>query len=635
MELRITATQLDELHDWLVQDDEIERFAFLHCSERNGTLLVESVDPVADEECTVQRRTGVALDLESEIDRLNESLERKQVPILTHSHPFSELPGFSGQDHEMFRVYRDWLGPLYPERSLGFAVLGRSGMDTTVFEALGTEERETLPVEVIGDWKSEVDLNVPTDENAQPEVDVDRYDRSIRAFGETGQAELADAHVCIVGAGGLGSMAAEQLARLGIGQLTLVDPDVVEESNLPRIYGAADHHVGRPKVEVVAQHLWEVNPDIEVRTHQARAQDVATETLADCDVLIGAVDRVTARSYLNELAVKHLVPYLDAGVVIKTDATEGPTIDVESTIAEELGVAQLVVPGVNGCLSCLGRHDPERARLERLDEEQLKEEIDRGYIEGDVLTPQPAVTPLNGVMATQIARIVGKLVTGYETPPDMVQYRGLEDDLSSIATHRDIDCQTCGEAGVLGRGERTPDVELVGGKSFESAEESADGESVQPATPEPGSVARASDDAESEPSIADESGHRAREASAKIDEQPESAASGELTSDQAPLADEETRESGPSTSAELGSPAADKGCEDEPAENGEPAASTDSQESVPREYEGHRSDEWSHTPTEHPGDQPVDDERADRQRDSTTRVTWFGCPIRSLWWWRR
>jgi len=611
MELRITAAQLDRLHDWLVQDDEIERFAFLHCSERDGTLLVERVDPVADEECSVQRRTGVALDLEAEIDRLNKSLERDQVPILAHSHPFTELPGFSGQDHEMFRVYRDWLGPLYPHRSLGFAVLGRSGMDTTVFEELDENERETLPVDIVGDWKGETQLDVPTGEHGQPDIDTDRYDRSIRAFGETGQAALADAHVAIVGAGGLGSMAAEQLARLGIGEVTLVDPDVVEESNLPRIYGAADHHVGRPKVDVVAQHLWKVNPDIEVTTHQARAQEVSADTLAECDALVGAVDRVTARSYLNEFAVKHLVPYLDAGVVIKTGASDGTTVDADGAIIQELGVAQLVLPGVNGCLSCLGRHDPERARRERLDEEQLKEEIDRGYIEGDILAPQPAVTPLNGVIATQVARIVGKLVTGYDTPPDMVQYQGLADEIDSVTTHRDADCQICGEDGVLGRGERTPDVNLVGGESFESADHGPE----QSAAPEPEAVAQMSVDAETEPAIV------------RVSDGDDSGATASLDGEQAAEGPPELTTTAPSKRAASGAL--------EPANTDAPAATGDEQRTAARGDAADRSAGGSSEPAASRDEATTDDDDTERRDERTTRTTWLGSPIRNLWWWRR
>ncbi|MFB6171104.1 MAG: ThiF family adenylyltransferase [Haloarculaceae archaeon] len=558
MQLTITATQLDRLHEWLVQDDEIERFAFLYCSERDGTLLVEAVDPVADEDCAVQGRTGIALDLESELDRLNDCLERGQVPILVHSHPFADLPGFSGQDHEMFDVYREWLGPLYPETPLGFAVVGRCGMDTTMFEQLGAASRSPLTVEVIGGWQGEVELDVPTADRSLPDVDAERFDRSIRAFDETGQARLADTHVGIVGVGGLGSMSAEQLARLGVGELTVVDPDVVEPSNLPRIYGATEHHVGRPKVDVVEQHLWRVNPDVEVTTHRARVQDVSEPALADCDVLVGAVDRVTARSYLNELAVRHLTYYLDAGVVIKTGTAEDATGDEAGDVTAELGVAQLVVPGVNGCLSCLGRRDPERARLERLSEEQVKAEIDRGYVEGDVLAPQPAVTPLNGVVAAQVGRIVGKLVTGYDDPPDMVQYRGLADESSSIGTHRDAACPVCGDDGMLGRGSRTPDVDLVGGAYGQDGPEPQESAAAGERNEEPPAGARSA--AVAVDAAPDEDGGATVDADAAADADADTAHADEEPGDErdpdAAAAAAERRDSGAARPSDDGAPEA-------------------------------------------------------------------------------
>jgi molybdopterin/thiamine biosynthesis adenylyltransferase len=473
MKIKLTAAQLDELREWLIQNDGLERFAFVSCSRRNDTLLVEEVDTVDDGETSVQHNTGIEVELEDELDRINDCLERGQEPVLVHSHPFTTLPSFSGRDHEVFKRYHDWLGPLYPERSLGFMVVGQGGLETTVYERLADDDREDLNVEVIGDWKAEHKMDYPTPESTTTEIDAKRYDRTVRALGKDGQAQLADTKVAVVGIGGLGSMIVEQLARLGIRNFVLIDPDEVEESNLPRIYGATDVHIGRPKTEVVKQHLWKINPETDIETYCDRVQNVAEDTLPECDVIVGAVDRVNARSYLNEFAIKHMQYYLDAGVVIKTIEDKADENDGEQ-IDEELGIVQTVVPGVNGCLSCLNRHDPERARLERLSEEALREEIDRGYIESDIMTPQPAVTPLNGVIAAQTSRILAKLVTGYADPPDLLQYRGLEGKVEPIMTHQSSSCIVCGKRGVLGKGNRTSAVELTGSEQYDSTDREVD-----------------------------------------------------------------------------------------------------------------------------------------------------------------
>jgi hypothetical protein len=98
---------------------------------------------------------------------------------------------------------------------------------------------------------------------------ADRFDRNVRAFGIKGQRRLGDVTAGIVGVGGLGSLVAEQLARLGVTEFVLVDPDIVEESNLSRLVGAYDHHVGRPKVTAIREHLWQSGTDdVDVETHR-------------------------------------------------------------------------------------------------------------------------------------------------------------------------------------------------------------------------------------------------------------------------------------------------------------------------------------------------------------------------------
>jgi len=88
------------------------------------------------------------------------------------------------------------------------------------------------------------------------------FDRNVRAFGPAVQETLGDLRVGIVGCGGTGSAVAEQLVRLGVRKLVLIDPDTLSESNITRVYGSAAADVHRPKVEVLAQHLADIAPDV-------------------------------------------------------------------------------------------------------------------------------------------------------------------------------------------------------------------------------------------------------------------------------------------------------------------------------------------------------------------------------------
>lgn len=447
MKLVCTADQVRTLREWTIQDDGQERFAYLYCTRTDDdTLLARETVPVRDEDCDVQATTAIRPSLDLERDRLGDCLSDGLVPVLVHSHPFSADPDFSGRDDEIMTALADWLGGLYPESALGFAVLGTEGIETAVYRDLGDGTRSQLPVEVRGEWVLDQPVEVPGEATPDATLDRERFDRSIRALSVEGQRRIADATVAVVGAGGLGSMVITQLARLGVGELILIDPDVVERSNLPRIYGATDDDVGRHKVDVVGEHAVESGDDPTVVGYRDRVQDVPNDVLGECDVIVSAVDRVSARLHCNEVAVRTLTYLVDGGVSISTDDSD--------RVETERGLIQLVAPGVTGCLDCLGRGDPKQARIEQMNESELEAEIERGYVDADVTEPVPAITPLNGIAASAVTRTVTKLLSQHDEPSAYLRFDGVAEELIPVATHPSDDCLTCGEEGQLGTGPR-------------------------------------------------------------------------------------------------------------------------------------------------------------------------------------
>src|SRR5687767_8217585 len=112
--------------------------------------------------------------------------------------------------------------------------------------------------------------------------ELTRYSRhfALPEFGQAGQLQLKQSSVLIVGAGGLGSPASLYLAAAGVGTIGLVDFDDIDLTNLQRqiMYTTAD--VGQPKLEVSAQRLRQLNPEIEIRTHAQRlTRDNALQTI--------------------------------------------------------------------------------------------------------------------------------------------------------------------------------------------------------------------------------------------------------------------------------------------------------------------------------------------------------------------
>ena len=111
----------------------------------------------------------------------------------------------------------------------------------------------------------------------------------------------------VVGLGGVGAFAAESLCRAGIGELTLVDADVVEESNINRQLLALTTTVGKPKVEVMAERLLQINPAVKLHViHEFLRDERTLEVLqaADYDYVVDAIDSVSPKVFLLYHAVQ-------------------------------------------------------------------------------------------------------------------------------------------------------------------------------------------------------------------------------------------------------------------------------------------------------------------------------------------
>src|ERR1700756_5933019 len=119
-----------------------------------------------------------------------------------------------------------------------------------------------------------------------------RFGGIARLYGEAALARLRTAHVCVVGIGGVGSWAAEALARSGIGRLTLIDLDHVAESNINRQIHALEQTLGQAKVLAMAERIAAINPHCVVQTIEEFASpDNVAGLLPACDAVIDAIDQ--------------------------------------------------------------------------------------------------------------------------------------------------------------------------------------------------------------------------------------------------------------------------------------------------------------------------------------------------------
>ena len=136
---------------------------------------------------------------------------------------------------------------------------------------------------------------------------------------------LRQSHVLVVGLGGVGAYAAEMVARSGVGCLTIVDADTVNETNINRQLVALHSTVGRSKAEILATRLRDINPDIELTVIQQYVKDEKTDELLDSaafDYVIDAIDTLSPKVNLIKGALARRIPLVSSmGAGAKTDPT--------------------------------------------------------------------------------------------------------------------------------------------------------------------------------------------------------------------------------------------------------------------------------------------------------------------------
>lgn len=161
-----------------------------------------------------------------------------------------------------------------------------------------------------------------------------KFDRTKRLLGAKAMNKLKNSHVAVFGIGGVGGHAADALVRSGIGEITIVDSDEVAESNINRQLIATAKTIGRKKVEVMKEHLLEINPEVKVHAFECFFLPETKEQFDffKYDYVIDAVDTVTAKLSLVEECEKVNVPIVSSmGAGNKLDPTAFEVADIYKT----------------------------------------------------------------------------------------------------------------------------------------------------------------------------------------------------------------------------------------------------------------------------------------------------------------
>lgn len=251
-----------------------------------------------------------------------------------------------------------------------------------------------------------------------------QFDRNIRAFGGEVQRVLGDLRIAVVGCGGTGSAVVEQLVRLGVRYLGLMDPDTLSKGNLTRVYGSFPRDVGKPKVKVVAAHVERIAPDAEVMASQVKVtMQAAAKALLDADVVFGCTDDNAGRLVLSRVASYLLTPVIDCGVLLSSGAG-GRLVGIDGRVT-------VLAPGT-GCLVCRDRVDLQRAAAEMLGRDEHRRLAEEGYAPA-LADPEPAVvTFTTQVAAGAVGELLERLIHyGPEPVPSEMLFRTHEREVST------------------------------------------------------------------------------------------------------------------------------------------------------------------------------------------------------------
>jgi molybdopterin-synthase adenylyltransferase len=246
-----------------------------------------------------------------------------------------------------------------------------------------------------------------------------RYARQllVPGFSESGQEKLKKSKVTIVGIGGLGCFSALSLAAAGVGNLRLIDYDIVEHSDLNRqvLYGEDDFRLR--KVDVAAKRLAALNPFIKVTPVFDRLYETnAEQLLKGSDIVVDGTDNTPSRFALNSACVNLKIPLSYAG------------------IGRLHGMATTVIPGRTVCLACFIPKD--------------QEGIEEGNMSLGVIAPTPAV--LANIQVLEVLKLILGLKPALLN--QLCMFNGDNITIQSFPVNRNPDCKVCG--GVVNRSRR-------------------------------------------------------------------------------------------------------------------------------------------------------------------------------------
>jgi len=381
-----------------LRSSKVETLAIFFGKVREKKLLVNDVFVPKDEDYTIRTESTLRVKPEALIEEFSRQFDKGNTEVADiHSHPLPTLSdGDIGSHIELMKIFPHHVSGIFFDGKVKFFKL------------------DPYPKEV----KCKI-------------IDLERFDRQIRIFGETSQLLLSTSSIALVGVGGGNAKIAFDLAAMGVGKLILVDPDVWEETNRNRVL-VPKEHVGIPKVRSVKKIIEKHYPDVEIEAFHARIQEVP-EVLKEADLIIVGPDNFLTREFCNRQILK----------LGKTAVFVGAGIKVKDGKVEDMGGSvQVVVPGETPCFECVHKADPEEVLKETLSEEE-KKRISEKYGVNLEVNVTPSIVCLNDVLAGLAIHEIVKIITGFDRITPFKVYDAIRDRVYRVRIDKDPHCPAC------------------------------------------------------------------------------------------------------------------------------------------------------------------------------------------------
>jgi molybdopterin-synthase adenylyltransferase len=439
---RITIPEpiISALRAHLLQGDKEEvalLFGHQVRTKRTRGVVVSRWMPVPMEALLCHERDRFSVDAGFLVRTAKVARAREESILLAHNHPGDlGIPSFSHADARGERDLYTFLNVRLPDRVHGAVLITPGGSVGRV--ELGSTVAQPAAIRIVGRRSRTYD---PTKDRKGVEPDS-AHARQELIWGSHGQDLLRGARIGLVGAGGTGSVVAQQLIHLGVGALVVIDPQIAVGSNLARIVGMRASDIDHTaKVEIVKRTARLV--DRRVRVHSIQGDiscDRVLRELLDMDLLFLCTDGHYSRAIVNALAVQYRIPLVDMAFEIAMNA-DG------TRVSSATGEIRLVVPG-GYCLSCAGALDADRIRAEQASPEE-RTAFPGYFVNLDI--DDPSVITLNSAVASHAVSLGMDMlvpVMRSGTPVDSYQYNALKGLVRYEPKRYDPSCGICGEDGI-------------------------------------------------------------------------------------------------------------------------------------------------------------------------------------------